>query len=867
MVTRTAASLPPDGLPGLDPAWSRLVTVPAGSSTPFTWHLLDTHASVDAGNAADPGRDPSGVRITLLCVHGNPTWSYLWRRLLRATPPDISVIAVDQLDMGFSERTGEYRSLSQRVRDLGALTDALNLEGPIIVVAHDWGGPVSLGWALDHRPQVKGVCLLNTAVHQPASSTAPRIIRAARWRPVRRAVTVDTATFIRGTTALSSGRVTPQEIDAYRAPYRTPDRRSAIGDFVADIPLEANHPSAPELDRIAEGIRHLDVPALLLWGPGDPVFSDRYLHDLENRLPQAQVHRYAGARHLVIEDAPALVDDLLTWVGDVLEGREKAPSGTGADGTRETASTSSESSRLWSSLMDRARRTPDAVALAEPVDGVWRAVSWSRLGSVVTELAAGLADQGVRRGDRVSVLIPPGADLVAVIYACWRIGASVVVTDAGLGRRGIVRALRSAAPDHLIAIPRGLLLERTRAIRIPGLVVGVADLPALARRGGSLTLPTEPARDQEALVAFTSGSTGPAKGVVYTHGQVEATRDLLRAHYGLTESDGLVAAFAPWAVLGPALGIASVIPDMNLIRPDTLTAHAVADAIAQVGGTVMWASPAAFRGILASADAASDADMTELARLRLVLGAGAPVEASLLHAMARLCGAADVRTPYGMTEVLPVSDVSMAQIDAAGPGPGVLVGHPLPGVEVALSAVDGEGQATGPLTDDRWVLGEIAVRAAHRKLRYDRLWATERASSRDRGWHRTGDVGMIDDDGRLWIGGRLAHVISTPDGPLAPVAIEQAVQALPRVSSAACVGVGLPGAQVPVLVLVVEDGREGPADLPLIDSVRGAARGAAGVEVAAVLLRHELPTDIRHRSKIDRSALAQWAADQLAGHR
>ncbi len=85
--------------------------------------------------------------------------------------------------------------------------------------------------------------------------------------------------------------------------------------FVADIPLELGHPSAATLDSVAEGIRELvDVPVLLLWGPGDPVFSDRYLADLISRLPQADVHRYEGARHLVSEDAPALVDDLLAWL-------------------------------------------------------------------------------------------------------------------------------------------------------------------------------------------------------------------------------------------------------------------------------------------------------------------------------------------------------------------------------------------------------------------------------------------------------------------------------------------------------------------------------------------------------------------------
>jgi acyl-CoA synthetase (AMP-forming)/AMP-acid ligase II len=342
---------------------------------------------------------------------------------------------------------------------------------------------------------------------------------------------------------------------------------------------------------------------------------------------------------------------------------------------------------------------------------------------------------------------------------------------------------------------------------------------------------------------------------------VERTRDTLREHYAITSSDALVAAFAPWAVLGPALGIASSIPDMDLTSPGTLTARAFADAVRVVDGTLVWASPAAFGGILETAPALTDDDMAALGSLRLVLGAGAPVSRSMLHGMSRLCVNADVRTPYGMTEVLPVTEVTVREIDEAGDGDGVLVGRPLSGVDVRISAVDQDGRATGPLTDEAGVLGEVVVRAAHKKDRYDRLWATERASSRDPGWHRTGDVGRLDAEGRLWIGGRLGHVITTPAGPVAPVRIEQAVQHLPVVRQAACVGVGPRGTQAVVVIVVADRATEGLADLELTTAVRT----AAGLEVAAVLVRRDLPVDIRHRSKIDRAALADWAGSKLAG--
>jgi acyl-coenzyme A synthetase/AMP-(fatty) acid ligase/pimeloyl-ACP methyl ester carboxylesterase len=816
-----------------------LVTTRDSDGVNRTWHVLDSFAERNDVPA-----------LTVLCVHGNPTWSYLWRNLLAEAPKDVRVIAVDQLDMGYSERTGTTRRLDQRIDDLGSVVDALNVRSPVVSVAHDWGGPISLGWVLRNRARVRGVVLLNTAVHQPEGSPAPAVIRMARFGPALRLNTVATPAFVRATTALSGRRMSKDVARAFAAPYGSADRREAVGAFVADIPLGPDHPSAGALDAVAEGVRGLtDLPVLLLWGPGDPVFSDRYLNDLVDRMPHADVHRYEGARHLVSEDAPELVGDLLAWVGDLRDDSPPVPDRDEPIWRHP----------LWAALEARAKHDPSAIALTEWTGDGWRQVRWGLLASNVDRLARGLAARGIRPGDRVAVLIRPGADLIAVVYACWRIGASVVVTDAGLGVRGMHRALRGVGARHVIAIPQGLALAR--ATGLPGRRISTAELSTIATEGTHAPMPEPPGPEQEAAVVFTSGSTGPAKGVVYRHRQIESTRDLLAEHYAITPMDVLVAAFAPWAVLGPALGIASVLPDMDVTSPRTLKATALAEAVREARGTLLWASPAAFRSVIESSDDLTVYQREAFGSLRLVLGAGAPVPVSLLHDVGDLCPEAEVRTPYGMTEALPVCDVTLTEIEAAGPGDGVLVGRPLPGVDVRISAVDAYGNATGPIDSRPHVLGEVVVAGPHLKDRYDRLWATERATARDAGWHRTGDVGRIDHEGRLWIGGRLAHVVSTPDGPLAPVGVEQAVMALDFVLEAACVGVGPRGTQQVVAIVVTASGRTGPADLGIIDAVRG----VAGVAVAAVLERRDLPVDIRHNSKVDRSALADWAAGVLAG--
>ena len=220
-----------------------------------------------------------------------------------------------------------------------------------------------------------------------------------------------------------------------------------------------------------------------------------------------------------------------------------------------------------------------------------------------------------------------------------------------------------------------------------------------------------------------------------------------------------------------------------------------------------------------------------------------------------------------MTEVLPVTDITLTEIDAAGPGNGVCVGRPLAGVAVALSPLSPMGIPEGPLSRAAGVTGEICVRAAHIKDRYDQLWATEREASRDPGWHRTGDVGHLDDEGLLWVEGRLGHVVATAAGPVTPVGVEQRVAAVEGVDSVAVVGVGPRGTQQ-VVVVVAGRGPSRPGSPRLAhEALTAAVRAAAGVPVAAVLRTDALPVDIRHASKIDRSRVAEWSEQVLAGLR
>ncbi|AWG01967.1 alpha/beta fold hydrolase [Clavibacter michiganensis] len=878
----TVPAAGPDGqpLPGLDPAWSRVVR-----ASGHGWHLLDTGERLAATGAPVAG--------TILCVHGNPTWSYLWRRIAAESlacaerdpsRPAWRVVAVDQLDMGFSERTGTARTLPTRLDDLQALTDELGISGsgatgPVVTLGHDWGGVVSLGWALRNRDVLAGVMALNTAVHQEEGVPIPWPLRLALATGIHDAATRGTNGFLATTLALAHPPLDPAVRRAFAAPYRGASRRAGIRGFVADIPVGLAHPSHATLTSIAEGLRDLDLPALFVWGPRDPIFSDVYLSDLLERLPHADVHRVEGAGHLVAEDHD-YASTALDWLADRI-----APGSAPAPRPAPAASPDAAPVRLLGALLEELRDSDDPVLveMAPRGGGGPRTVSWRLLARRVREIAAGLHARGLRAGDRVSLLVPPGADLTALLYACLRIGAIVVVADAGLGVKGLGRAVAGSRPDVVVGIPAGLALAR--ALGWPGERISVttlappvaralgvaASLPEIARDGRAQVLPPAPAADDDAAILFTSGSTGPAKGVVYTHRQLAALRDTLGSRFDVGVGTGLVAGFAPFALLGPALGATSVTPDMDVTRPRDLTASALAAAARAADATVVFASPAALANVVATAGALTADDRAALARVRSLLSAGAPLSEALLTRAAALVPAAEVHTPYGMTEGLLLTDVTLEGIrDAARRGDaGVCVGSPVDPVDIRISPLDADGAATGALTSEPGVTGEIVAAAPHVHDRYDRLYVTDRAARRDSAdgirRHRTGDVGHLDATGALWVEGRLPHVITTADGVLTPVGPEQRAESVPGVGRAAAVGVGPAGVQQ--LVLVVETvpavRRVGLAEADLA----AAARAAVGVPVAAVIVVPVLPTDVRHNSKVDRARLGRWAAGILAGGR
>ncbi len=279
---------------------------------PFTPHYFDRGAGLRM-HYLDEGSDGPPV----LMVHGNPSWSFYYRNLVTALSGTHRCIVPDHIGMGLSDKPDDAAydyTLSQRIDDLDALINSLNLKQPLTLVVHDWGGMIGFGWAVKHPEQVARLVILNTAAFPlPVDKTFPGLLRLTRT-PLGAFLVRGFNAFSWGATVVGCklGKMSPAISRAYRAPYDSWDNRIATLRFVQDIPLSPGDRGHARIQAIAGELhRFKATPAMIVWGDRDFVFDDAFLRQWREYLPEARVHVQAGAGHYVLEDAADTVVPLI----------------------------------------------------------------------------------------------------------------------------------------------------------------------------------------------------------------------------------------------------------------------------------------------------------------------------------------------------------------------------------------------------------------------------------------------------------------------------------------------------------------------------------------------------------------------------
>ena len=601
------------------------------------------------------------------------------------------------------------------------------------------------------------------------------------------------------------------------------------------------------------------------------------------------------------------------------------------------------SRHLWT----QAAQQPAAPALRIPVGRAgggtirYAELNFAELAAEADAWAWRLTKAGVRPGDRVLVLVRPGLPLIAAVFALFKLGAPPIVIDPGMGRKNFLECVQRSQPRVLLGIARGQIASWIfrDAFRTVTRRLWVSGNPAQRLAGGPVPVfpAAATAADDLAAILFTSGSTGAPKGVCYEHGMFEAQVRLVRATYGIAPGEVDLAVLPVFALFNPALGMTTVVPQLDPSRPAAAAPAHLVQAIRQNGVTNSFGSPVIWTKI---ARHCSERGLT-LPGVKRILMAGAPVPPPLFALMRQVFPNAQLHSPYGATEALPVSSVSAEEVigksvdgerwtvvgtEAGNRRPETGDRKPVAGDRLASAGVEKAGTAAatlqgrgtcvgrpvaemtakviaivdGPiatLAEARELppgeIGEIIVRGPVVTTAYDLLpEATAKAKIYEREpvetmevasasdapsafrlpvsglssavWHRMGDAGYVDAEGRLWFCGRLAERVETPHGTLYPDCVEPIFNVHPRVRRTALLGFGPRGKQVAALAVECWPGqapRGTPEKRDLGRELRelGEAHGHTQL-VRIFYFVGRFPVDVRHNAKIHRLQLARALA-------
>ena len=510
----------------------------------------------------------------------------------------------------------------------------------------------------------------------------------------------------------------------------------------------------------------------------------------------------------------------------------------------------------------------------------WQSKTFGQLDAEADAVARGLVEMGAGPGKRLLLAVRPDVDFLSIVFGLFRSRATAVLIDPGMGRQAVLDCIEQVRPDGVVGIPLAHIMRRLKrdAFRSSRINVCVGRrLPGMGRRYRSLlvgghrsavaigrTTPTDPA-----AIVFTSGSTGPPKGVCYEHGMFDAQWQLIRDEYNIPPGTVDVACFPLFGLFNVAMGVTTIWPAIDFSRPATADLDHLTEVMQQADQC--FASPAIWDKLATAA-----ADGKPALPLRRALSAGAPVKPATLAAVRSLLPEdAEFHTPYGATESLPGCTIESREVldETAAEtldGAGTCVGRPFAGVDVRVIR-----RPTRPVrqiveTEEAGIgeIGEIIIRSAAVTREYLNRPDATAATKIDHGdgtrWHRVGDVGYFDAEGRLWFCGRISHIVETDEGPLYPVCLEPLVKPPIGLGRVAIVGIERPGRTVPVVV--AEQSKVESAQTPdgrrptAADRRQSLARSMQHPRLSAIrhaaIVSTPLPVDARHNAKLRREQIA-----------
>ncbi|MCL2304020.1 MAG: fatty acid CoA ligase family protein [Planctomycetaceae bacterium] len=537
-------------------------------------------------------------------------------------------------------------------------------------------------------------------------------------------------------------------------------------------------------------------------------------------------------------------------------------------------------------LVDYAKRQPNAVAIIEPVPKSspadkrkYRTISFAELDRDSDRIAAAYVRSGLQPGMRIALMVQQGLDFISLVFGLLKSGATLVLIDPGMGMKPMLKCLDEVRLDGFAAISKvhalRFVLQRLGRFSHAkqNLTVGRRwfwcglSLAEIRKREyfGPVMIPRD-SGDPSAII-FTSGSTGIAKGVLFTHGIFQTQVEEIQRRLGIEPGSVDLAGFPFFGLFNAAMGVTAVIPDMDSTRPASVDPRNILEAVRDWNINQSFGSPALWNRVVEFCERNPD-ETGSLSTLRRVISAGAPISAKLLDRLKRILHVdAEIFTPYGATEALPVAMISATEIlgetvRKTETGGGICVGTSFGTVRWKTIAISDEPIERLEQARECGVgeIGELAVCGPQVTTQYvTRTEANAFAKMRDADgtiWHRMGDVGYLDEKGRFWFCGRKAHRVETADGTLFSIPCEAIFNQHPKVFRSALVGISVAKLKEPAIFIELKPGVE-PSD-ELLQELKSLAKANPLTQrIERIRFHPGFPVDVRHNAKINREQLAE----------
>ena len=492
-----------------------------------------------------------------------------------------------------------------------------------------------------------------------------------------------------------------------------------------------------------------------------------------------------------------------------------------------------------------------------------------------------LLQSGLNAGDKTLLFLRPCLEFHALVFALFKAGIIPVLIDPGMGRHNLLKAIQDISPKGLIAEPIIHIIKLFYPNVFKSIKVQVSNrkIPfskihnfhSWERNTGKLKAKDVSSKEIAAIL-FTSGGTGKPKGVEYTHKIFDHQTSILKEMFELTEKDVDLPGFPLFSLFTLAMGMSSCVPDMNPSKPANCDPKRLVKNILDTNSSFLAGSPAIWMRV----GNYCKNQKIQLPSVRCLAMFGAPVSNEIHEIFKDILPNGTTYTPYGATESLPISNIVGTEVltqtaKKTNDGEGTCVGLPAPHILIKIIPINDypiekmiENLTLPPMEKGEIIVsGKVVTAGYFNEEKANSLSKIKDESVESGFWHRMGDIGYLDDQGRLWFCGRKSHRVETQNGSIYPNPIESLFNLHPKVKRSALIGIGKYGEQIPAVV-IQPNSKKNIDRLKLTkELIEFSREHSVTKEIKKIYLKEDLPVDIRHNIKIDRLKLKSEAEGGL----